>query len=51
MSLAVAPYHHDAFSGLPRVVDAGSGLQAKGGRDMIYDMFATLFVKHGIEEK
>lgn len=51
MSLLVAPYSHDAFSELSSVTDAGSDLEAKGGRDMVYQEFSTLFIKHGVEEK
>lgn len=51
MSVAVVGYSHDAFSDLPSVMKAGSNLQAKGGRDMIYKVLSPLFIKHGIEER
>lgn len=51
MSLAIAAYCHDAFIGLPSVMDAGSDLQTKGGRDVIHDVLGPLFTKHGVEEK
>ncbi|KIM41075.1 hypothetical protein M413DRAFT_28156 [Hebeloma cylindrosporum] len=51
MSVAVAPYRHEAFNGLYLVKEAGNDLQAKGGGVMIHDEFGPLFLKHGIEEK
>jgi len=51
MSVAVAQYRPDAFNALTNVVDAGQDLKSKGGRDMIHDVFAPIFLKHGMEEK
>ena len=51
MPVATAGYCHDAFIGLPSVVDAGKDLQAKGGRDVINDVLGPLFTQHGVEEK
>jgi hypothetical protein len=51
MSIAIASYHHDSFSRLTNVIDAGRDLHAKGGRDTIHEVFGPIFIKYGVEEK
>ncbi|PPQ93385.1 hypothetical protein CVT25_007094 [Psilocybe cyanescens] len=51
MSIVIASYRHDSFSGLPDIIDAGSDLHAKGGCGIIHKVFGPIFIKYGVEEK